>query len=116
MRDRGFNGRLKGRWHFWPHRPCGRWPHAKGPTLLDCECGDRVIVDHIGTDIGCAQRLRELGILEGAELVLLGCGDPLVVLAKDSRIAIDPSAAAWINISYLPVQGGTPRAHPDFHE
>lgn len=69
---------------------CGR------RLLSDCRFGQVVEVQSVQPELGCAQRLRELGILEGASLQLMRGQDPLLVLVKDSRIAIDLHAAKHI--------------------
>ncbi|GEM_PF-3153082 len=78
------------------HHACG---HTNGHrTLRDCRCGERVIVVRIASDLPCATRLRELGILEGEAVVVLRPADPLVILAQDSRIAIDVGTADAIEV------------------
>lgn len=67
-------------------------------TLRECVRGERVIVVRIASDLPCATRLRELGILEGEAIVVLRPSDPLVILAQDSRIAIDVGTAAAIEV------------------
>ena len=68
-------------------------------SLLDCQAGALLRIERIPGEMDCAQRLRELGIVEGAELLLLRHSDPLLVLAKESRIAIDLVTARQIEVS-----------------
>jgi len=73
---------------------------ASGGTLhlADCWAGQTLEVLGLAPRLSCAQRLRELGIVEGAQITLLRRSDPIVVLAMDSRIAIDVSAARRIAV------------------
>ena len=68
-------------------------------SLLDCSAGALLRIEHIPPEMECAQRLRELGIVEGAEVLLLRHSDPLLVIAKESRIAIDLVTAKQIEVS-----------------
>jgi Fe2+ transport system protein FeoA len=72
---------------------------SQAVSLLDCAAGATVWVDRIPAELACAQRLRELGIVEGAELMILRHSDPLLVLAKESRIAIDLITARAIEVT-----------------
>jgi Fe2+ transport system protein FeoA len=40
-----------------------------------------------------------LGILEGSQVIVLRAGDPLMLLAKDTRIAVDPDTAAGVEVT-----------------
>jgi Fe2+ transport system protein FeoA len=71
---------------------CGR------RLLTDCIEGQSLTVLTIDQDLSCAQRLRELGILEGTHIMLMRRTDPILVLAKDSRIAIDVHAARRVEV------------------
>ena len=75
---------------------CGRGNGHR--TLRECARGERVIIVRISSDLPCATRLRELGILEGESVVVLRPSDPLVILAQDSRIAIDVGTADAIEV------------------
>jgi Fe2+ transport system protein FeoA len=68
-------------------------------NLKDCLPGSTVTVCSISPDLGCAQRLRELGIVEGSQVLLIKQEDPVLLVVKDSRIAIDPSTARQITVS-----------------
>ncbi|MDQ3023997.1 MAG: ferrous iron transport protein A, partial [bacterium] len=68
-------------------------------SLLACDTGALVRIERIPPELSCAQRLRELGIVEGAEILLLRRSDPLLVIAKESRIAIDLATAKLIEVS-----------------
>jgi Fe2+ transport system protein FeoA len=68
-------------------------------SLLDCNAGALLRIERMPAEMECAQRLRELGIVEGAEILLLRHSDPLLVIAKESRIAIDLVTAKQIEVS-----------------
>lgn len=68
--------------------------------MLGCRKGDSVRVTCVDEHLPCCQRLAELGILAGSELTVLKQSEPLLVLAHDSRIAIDRQTAARIEVSY----------------
>lgn len=68
--------------------------------LCDCASGETLEVLELAPKLGCAQRLRELGIIEGARIVLMRRYDPFVVLAMESRIAIDGAAARRIKVAH----------------
>lgn len=72
---------------------------AVSVSLLACNPGALVRIERIPAELACAQRLRELGIVEGAEILLLRRSDPLLILAKESRIAIDLKTAQQIEVS-----------------
>ena len=67
-------------------------------TLIECCPGEDVTVQSIHRDVSCGQRLRELGLVEGTSLQLLKQSDPLLLLAHNSRIAIDPRIARSIKV------------------
>jgi Fe2+ transport system protein FeoA len=70
--------------------------------MLGCQRGDSVRVHSVDAGLTCCQRLAELGIMEGAELTVLKQSEPLLVVTRDSRIAIDRQTAARIEVSYAP--------------
>ena len=90
---------------FWFRRakPIEQDANPVPHNLLACRSGAAVRIEHIPVELDCAQRLRELGIMEGAEVVMLRRSDPLLVLAKDSRIAIDRATARLIEVSSVAV-------------
>ncbi|MBN2081079.1 ferrous iron transport protein A [bacterium] len=67
-------------------------------TLLDCHCGQTVYIKGIDPSVSCAPRLRELGLLDGARVVVLKLSDPLLILVDDTRIAMDWHTAAGIEV------------------
>lgn len=69
-------------------------------SMLGCRMGDSVRVTSVDGALPCCQRLAELGIHEGCELTVLKQSEPLLVLARDSRIAIDRQTAARIEVAY----------------
>jgi len=71
-------------------------------NLEDCTAGETVTVCSFRPGLSCAQRLRELGLVEGSQVLLLKQEDPVLLLIKDSRIAIDPATARQIIVSQLP--------------
>ena len=66
--------------------------------LVDCCSGESLIIASVESSLGCGQRLRELGLVEGAEVLLLKHSDPVLLLVKDSRIAIDPKTAGCVRV------------------
>ena len=87
----------------WGWRQRGRRCLRDGPpvsesTLLSCPLRTEVTIRRLGCQHGCGQRLRELGIVEGARLTVLRRSDPLVLMVKDVRIALDPATAGCIEI------------------
>jgi Fe2+ transport system protein FeoA len=70
-----------------------------GRCLDECVEGMEVLVTDVPLRTCCQQRLRELGIIEGENVRLLTGHDPVVVLAKDSRIALERSMARQIHVS-----------------
>jgi len=87
-----------------------RWRHGAGAgggacarqgrccRLRDCVDGDQVAILRIADDLCSAPRLRELGLLEGARVVVLRASDPLLLLVQDGRIAVDRQTAAGIEV------------------
>lgn len=71
-------------------------------NLKDCTAGESVTICSMSPRLSCAQRLRELGLVEGSSVLLLKQEDPVLLLVKDSRIAIDPSTAQEITVSLSP--------------
>jgi Fe2+ transport system protein FeoA len=43
-------------------------------------------------------RLRELGMIEGSQVVVLKRGDPLLLLVEGTRLAVDRSLAGSIEV------------------
>jgi Fe2+ transport system protein FeoA len=73
--------------------------HAGHLSLRDCRAGELVVIECIAPDLSCGPRLRELGIIEGAAVLVLRQSDPLLLLAQDSRIAIDWLTAEGIEVN-----------------
>jgi len=90
-------GRGNGRGHGKGRCHCRRNGN-RGHTLKSCRCLEPVTIRRIDACIPCASRLRELGIIEGGAVMVLKHSDPLLILAQDSRIAIDLRTAAGIEI------------------
>jgi len=72
-------------------------------NLKDCLPGATVTICSINPGLGCAQRLRELGLVEGSHVLLMKQEDPVLLMVKDSRIAIDPATARQITVSCIPL-------------
>jgi Fe2+ transport system protein FeoA len=47
----------------------------------------------------CAQRLREFGILAGAQLIIHQGGDPVLLEILSTRLAIDSHTASCIEVA-----------------
>ena len=82
------------------HYPCQLelLGHCEGRCLDQCSEGMEVLVTEVPQYRCCQQRLRELGIIEGEKVRLLKGRDPMLVLAKDSRIALERSMACQIRV------------------
>jgi Fe2+ transport system protein FeoA len=76
--------------------PCG----SRVCSMLGCQGGDSVRVHRVDDELSCGQRLAELGIIEGAELTVLKQSDPVLLLSRETRIAIDRHTAARIEVAY----------------
>lgn len=66
--------------------------------LADCCQGEVITVVSIDPKLAVGQRLRELGLIEGSQIILLRQSDPLLLLVKESRIALDPKTATGIKV------------------
>ncbi len=66
--------------------------------LADCCQGETVTVVSVDPGLIMGQRLRELGLIEGSQVILLRQADPLLILVKESRIALDPKTAIGIMV------------------
>lgn len=74
-------------------------PHDARALQLSRRCpGARLRIKRIPTGLSCAQRLRELGLVEGAEVLLLRRSDPVLLALLDSRIAIERSVADALEV------------------
>ena len=68
--------------------------HLMGCSSLCCTpSGEKARVFCFMGDPQCAARLRDLGVVEGAEVSVLRNGDPLLVRVGDARFGIGRSAA-----------------------
>ena len=74
--------------------------NGKPHSFLDCCADQAVLIKRVPSELSCAQRLRELGIIEGAQVTVIRCADPVLLLVKDSRIAIDRQTAALIEVEH----------------
>lgn len=68
----------------------------KASSLLDCPARSWAEIGFIAEDCSCAQRLRELGALDGVKVYIIKRSDPMLILVGDTRIAIDRETAARI--------------------
>jgi ferrous iron transport protein A len=75
------------------------------PSLDSLRPGQRCRVDAVGGNDALAQRLMEMGLLEGEEVEVLGVaplGDPLELLLRDYRLSLRRTEAARIGVTLLP--------------
>lgn len=70
--------------------------------ILGCRGKEALRIHKVDDNLQCRQRLAELGLVEGAEVMVLKHSDPLLLLSRDTRIAIDRATAARIEVSYAP--------------
>lgn len=70
-------------------------------TLDRCASGSRVTVTAIHEDDHDGCRLRELGLHEGAEVLVVTAGDPVVLCVFHNRFAICSRCAR--NVTVAPV-------------
>lgn len=82
--------------------PLERYLNKELLNLKDCLPGATVTICSINPGLCCAQRLRELGLIEGSHVLLMKQEDPVLLMVKDSRIAIDPATARQITVSQIP--------------
>jgi len=64
-------------------------------------CGDHLVVLGFTPGLRCAQRLRELGLTEGKEVVILRAADPVLVALGDSRIALERRVGESIEVELV---------------
>jgi len=69
--------------------------------LRDCHSGDIVLITEIDSQVSGALRLRELGVLEGVDLLVIKASEPLLLHVNDSRIALDRELAAAITVTRI---------------
>lgn len=70
-------------------------------TLNRLPAGQTAVVEQVDTDMKIGRRLRELGILRGGTVELVGVaplGDPVAVQALDTRIAMRRELATRIHV------------------
>jgi Fe2+ transport system protein FeoA len=71
--------------------------HELDCTALCCACnGQCAVVARLVGDESESERLRDLGLREGAIVTVLRDGDPLVVKVDEARLGIGRSAAMSI--------------------
>jgi Fe2+ transport system protein FeoA len=69
-----------------------------GPrTLADVSAGERVRIQKLD-DVPGADSLRERGLCEGVEILIIKSGDPLVCLVLGSRLMLNGAVAAAVSI------------------
>lgn len=72
------------------------------PTLDQLRIGQHGRVEEVAGDDALVQRLMEMGLLEGAEVEVLGfapLGDPMEVRLSDYRLSLRRNEAARIRIT-----------------
>jgi Fe2+ transport system protein FeoA len=79
-------------------RPCG----SPICCILGCRGKEPLRIHRVDDELQCRQRLAELGIVEGEQVMVLKQSDPLLLLARDTRIAIDRATASRIEVAYEP--------------
>jgi len=74
------------------------------PSLLELPIGQRGRIEEVLGEDALMQRLMEMGLLEGAEVEVLGFapfGDPLEVRLRDYRLSLRRNEAARIRVTLL---------------
>jgi ferrous iron transport protein A len=74
-------------------------------TLDQVRVGQRARVEAVPGSDALAQRLMEMGLLEGEEVEVIGVaplGDPLELRLCDYRLSVRRSEAARISVTVLP--------------
>ena len=72
------------------------------PTLDQIPSGGRCRVQSLGGSPALVQRLLELGLLEGEELLVVGrapLGDPMEIESPLTRLSLRRSEAAQVHVS-----------------
>lgn len=72
------------------------------PSLDQLKRGQRAIVVEIAGADAIGQRLLEMGLIEGAELEVLGfapLGDPIEIRLRDYRLSLRRAEAARVSVS-----------------
>jgi ferrous iron transport protein A len=75
------------------------------PSLDEMKAGQLGRVEAVAGDDALAQRLMEMGLLEGAEVEVVGfapLGDPIEIRLGDYRLSLRRNEAARIRITPLP--------------
>ncbi len=75
------------------------------PTLNQLRRGQRGFIEAVAGQDAVAQRLMEMGLLEGSEVEVLGfapLGDPMEVRLRDYRLSLRRKEAARIAVSLPP--------------
>ena len=74
-------------------------------TLDQLKVGQRCTVAEVIGEDALVQRLMEMGLLEGAEIEVLGfapLGDPMEVRLGDYRLSLRRSEAARVTVALVP--------------
>ncbi len=72
------------------------------PTLDQLQRGQRATVTAVPGDDAVAQRLLEMGLLEGEEIEVLGfaaLGGPMEIRLRDFRLSLRRSEAARVSVA-----------------
>ncbi len=72
------------------------------PTLDQLQRGQRALVTSVPGDDAVAQRLLEMGLLEGEEIEVLGfaaLGGPMEIRLRDFRLSLRRSEAARVSVA-----------------
>ena len=73
------------------------------PSLDQLNSGQRARVEALAGDDVIAQRIMEMGLLEGEEIEVLGfapLGDPMEVRLGDYRLSLRRSEAARVQVEF----------------
>ena len=73
-------------------------------VLSQLSVGDKARIDQVTGSPALMQRLLEMGMLEGEEIVVLGfapMGDPMEILLRDYRLSLRASEASGILVTKL---------------
>jgi Fe2+ transport system protein FeoA len=74
------------------------------PTLDQLTVGQRARVESVGGSPGIAQRLMEMGVLDGEEVEVLGfapLGDPMEIMVQDYRLSLRLAEARGVGVTVL---------------
>jgi Fe2+ transport system protein FeoA len=74
--------------------------HDNAKRLSDIASGKLLTILRLPESDENTYRLRELGVIEGSQVFVLKNGDPLLLLVKGTRLAVDRELAARIEVRH----------------